>query len=302
MSGWNSLKRLEFFFVMLRLGLIRKCQTRMQSALSTLKPAGKMPGVSNRAAENSSVSTDVQQPSLQPLSRYIPSESLGFLVEDHRLTGTERTTQRISSITPWILLGAFTMAPFFMMKYNLDKMADAREIQSESAPQVIAPRHSFRKIDFADVRTLVERRTPTFVIFYDRSFHSQVLLLLVREMDNLFSQHKVDVNVSVVPYASSPARFTEQYPTAPIGQFIVPKNGAVVDFPGPWNLRSLVEFIIPPSRITGDMAQEIDELEGKLKEYKDCLFHRAFVDKKWNFQDSLEDASVEDALVRCRAV
>jgi hypothetical protein len=287
---------------MLRPGSIRKCQTRIQDGLSALKPDVKVTGVQTGAKLDSSVSTDVQQPSLQPLSRYIPSESLGFLVEDHRLTGTERTAQRVSSVTPWILLGAFALAPYFMMKYNLDKMADAKENQSESGPQGIAPRHSFRKLDFADVRTLLERRTPTLVTFYDRSFHAQVLLLLVREIDNLFARHHVDVNVSVVPYASSPAHFTENYPTAPICQFIVPKNGSVVDFPGPWNVRSLVEFAIPPSRISGDMAKEIEQSENKLKEYRDCLFKSAFVDKKWNFQDSLEDTSVEEALVRCRAV
>ncbi len=238
------------------------------------------------------------------LLRYLPTDSQAFLVEDHRLTASEKTSQKVSAVIPWILFSVLAVSPFAVMKYNLEKM----EVAHQSAEKVSAPvsvRHAFRAISFHDIPDLLQRRVMTLLNIYDESFHSQILILAFREIDRLFSRHGIDVGVCVVPYSSSSESFRLKYPTGPICQIIKPADGAVVDFADGWSTRNLVEFVLPPSRISTDMGKDIDEIEAKLGEFRRCLFTKRFLDKKhsaWTVKDSVEADSIDLAIVRCHAL
>jgi hypothetical protein len=238
------------------------------------------------------------------LLRYIPTDSQAFLVENHRLTPAENATQKVTAFLPWILFGLCAVSPFAVMKYNLEKM----EVSTTSADKVTTSkpaRHPFRAISFQDIQDILQRRTMTLLNIYDDSFHSQVLVLAFREIDRLFLRHGIEVGVCVLPFSSSSDSFKSKYPTGPLCQLLNPSNGTVVDFAQGWSTKNLVEFVLPPSRITACMETEIDSVEAKLGEFRKCLFAKRFLDKKhtsWTVQDSVESESVDVAIARCRAL
>ena len=240
------------------------------------------------------------------IARYLPSEQMAFLVEDRRLTGSERVSQKVSSVLPWILLGIFASSPFFVMKYNLERISSDREVvnqEATSSKQMKRP--IVTRLQFNDIPDILQRRTPSVIYMYDESFHSRVLLLLFRELDRLLSQHNIDIGICVIPHSSSTPAFRKSYPVGSICQYVDPANGSsVVDFEGPWNARDLLEFMIPPSQITPAMNVALNRIESKLGEFRQCLFRRKFINKdiQWLTEHSLDAVSVEDALVRCETM
>lgn len=239
------------------------------------------------------------------ISRYLPSEQMAFLVEDRRLTGSERVSQKVSSFLPWFLLGAFAISPFFVMKYNLQRLSSDHESAKAVAPANYAKRSPITHARFSDIPDLIQRRIPSIIYMYDDSFHSRVMLLLFRELDHLLDKHNIAIGISLIPHSSATHAFRQAYPVGPMCQFLHPGNGSsVVDFEGPWNARNLLEFVISPSQITPSMLLALESIESKLGQLRRCLFRRRFIEKdiRWLTEDSLEAASVEDALVRCETM
>jgi len=237
-----------------------------------------------------------------PISRYIPTDTKAFLVEDHRLTTREKVSQKVSSVFPWILLSVFATAPFFVMKYNLEKLESISK-PAESPVVTRISRPHFRRILFADIPDILQRRVPSLVTMLDESFHSQVLVLLFLELDSLFEKYKIDTAVCALPYSSVTPEFRAQYPTAPQCQLVKPADGTVIDFQDSWNARNVVEFVIPRTQITDPMAADIAEIESKVQQFRKCLFLKRFIEKKpWTVSDSLDSDSVDSALVRCASL
>jgi hypothetical protein len=245
------------------------------------------------------LSTEVSDGTIDPLSRYLPTDPTAFLVEDHRLGSAEKVTQTVSSITPWLIFGAFACAPFFVMKYNLDSM--------RNQPRVVLPvtkpktRYQFKQVVFSDMPDILERRFPTFVGGVSNDYHSQILVVLIKELDTLLEKYNIDCSVCILDHRTAPDTFKQEYPLASFGQLVKPGN-QLVDFSGAWNLTDLVKFIVPPSNITDEMIIDIKEREEKLIEFKQCMFRDRFVKMRrdWSISNSLACDSVDTALNKCR--
>ncbi len=242
---------------------------------------------------------------LDPLQRYVPTDDKAFLVEDFRLTKTERVSQTVSSVIPWILLVTLGVTPFLAMKYNLERMASKDSSISGRVLETKSARLPFRVMTFSSVVDILQRRLPTLVSFFDESFHSHVLSLLFREVDRLLSEHSIDVSLCAVPYSSVSQDFRAKYPSAPVVHLASPSDGTLFDFEGPWSAEGLVEFILPPSQISNAMRADIKTIEEKVVDFKKCLFAKRFIKKKhdaWTLEDSLNTDSLDLALVKCRAL
>jgi hypothetical protein len=188
------------------------------------------------------------------------------------------------------------------MKYNLEKLGATRDSPAQ-APLHQVRRNPFKKITYADMPEILERRKPTLVGIYSSGFHSQVLLVLFRELDNLFSKHGIDCSICVFDHTTADETFKSSYPVAPYCQLVSPGN-KVVDYSGLWNASNLVRFILPPSLISDKMQQDIVELESKLELFRDCLFGARFVsgNKAWTSDRSISSESLDSALAECRTL
>ena len=289
-------------WLMLRLRTSRLLQSQLSRGSNPPIASGTRTLASKESVLDSSLDIHVDKSSMDPLMRYLPSESQAFLVEDHRLTGSERASQKVSAVFPWMMLMIFAAAPFVIMKYNLNKLGHH---VTEKVDDKKTFRHPFKAITFNELQDILQRRSMTLCNFYDNSFHSQILVLVFREIDNLFSKHGVDVGICAIPIESASEDFKTQHETVPVCQLVRPTDGTVVDFTDSWSTRSLVEFVLPPSRISPGMKKDIEEVESKLAEFRKCLFAKRFLDKKhsqWSVSDSVNSDSVDVALARCRAI
>lgn len=260
---------------MLRISKLATCRGTVTNITTA-----KQSHVTSSAKAAADLSSETKSPPEDSISRYIPTETRAFLVEDHRLNSTERTSQKVASIIPWALFGFLVVSPFFVMRYNLEKLS----IASANTPVEMQTKHNltrpaFRKVSFSEMPEILARRFPSFVFGYDSSFHSQVLYALMRDLDGILSAHGVEISVCAMDLATADSKFRSQYPVGPIGQLVVPKDGSVVDFSGAWSARSVVEFLIPSSRISSAMNNDLVRLETRMDGIKRCLFRERFVDK-----------------------
>jgi len=284
--------------------MLRVCRRLLSqnSKIGDVMETSKVTSASVSVKQSQNTLSTELSPNLDPLLRYIPTDPSAFLVEDHRLESAERVSQRISSIFPWIIFGLFAVSPYFVMKYNLEKLGATRDSPAE-APLHKVRRNPFMKITFADLTEILERRKPTLVVIYSSGFHSQVLLLLFRELDDLFSKHGIDYSICVFDHSTADETFKSSYPVAPYCQLVLPGN-KVVDYSGLWNASNLVRFILPPSLISDEMKADIVEIESNLELFRDCLFGARFVagNKAWTSDRSISSESLDSALAECRTL
>ena len=280
---------------------------RFRALRCSLRPvdSGKLTNFKNEFLKlNEDLAISVQEPASKtdPLARYIPADAKAFLVEDFRLNQSERVSQRISTLAPWVIFLGFVVSPFLVMKYNLDRLGSNKDVDSGRQIRVHS-RYPFKRINYKSVPGILERRFPTFLLGVSDNFHSQIIGLFVRELDSLLASHGIDISVCVMDLDSADPSFKSKHHTAPFGQLIIP-GGDVVEFPGPWSLRDAFEFLLPSHRVTESMVSDIRESEAKLLRFRKCLFHRRFVklDRTWSISDSiLENTSLDSALNRCES-
>jgi len=236
---------------------------------------------------------------LPPLSRYLPSDAKAFLVEKNRLDPAERISQGISTAIPWMIFIAFACSPFFVMKYNLDRLES--KTVNESEPQLVRSlRTPFRRVSYASIPEIIERRHPTLIFVLSGDFFSVIVGLFAKELDRILDNHGISTSVCVLDYDSADSGFRSRNPIAPLAHLISPGE-KLVEFPGPWNLRAVLDFLVPPSRVSESMVSEVLEAERKLARLRECLFRKRFVEKdqSWTLEASLSENSIESAIVRC---
>lgn len=235
-----------------------------------------------------------------PISRYVPTDPTAFLVEEHRLTSGEKLIQSVTSVFPWLFLAALGLSPFFVMKYNLNKLS--QEVYESPAPRETEGRLSFRHISYSDMPEVIERRNPTLVGVYTDNYHSMIYLPLFREIDSLLGLHKIQCSVCIFPAKSANSDYLTRYPAglSPQAQLVLPGN-KVVDFEGRWSSGNLLEFLIPDKKITASMKQALTEMDAKVSRLEECVFRRRFAAShaKWTIEDSLASESLDAALARC---
>ena len=277
---------------MLRIANRLKCQVQLRRASEST-----MSGVQRMYEAGNQISSKVANPRLDSLSRYIPTEARGFLVEDHRLTTSEKASQRVSSVIPWIVLGVLTVSPFLVMQYNLQRLSSTpvNAVSGEETKNKV-PRYAFRRMGFADVPELLSRRFQTFVFAFDDSFHSQVLFFLIKELDQILSSHGIDISVCAVDLGTADSKFRSRYPHGPVGHLIEPKDQSLMDFVGRWSARSVVEFLLPESKITPEMQSDLIRLEERTGDFRRCLFRERFINQKGSSSSSID---IDTAIARC---
>ena len=223
---------------------------------------------------------------LAPINRYIPTDSSAFLVERHRLTGTENIVQGLSSVLPWVILLVLGVSPLVFMQYNISKMSSLPKLPENAKPALISG--EFKHILFSDMPEILERRSPTLVIIYSDNFQSKVLLPLFRDLSKKF-------NICIMPSSSASREFLKKYPTelCPFGHLILP-DSKLVEYKGPWNAASFFQFL---------SLKEDSILDEKLPKFQKCVFKRIFADKavSWGLDDTLKYDSLDDALTGCLA-
>ena len=265
-------------------------------------------GSTNAAVQKAFASDEVSREhinsNLDSISRYLPTDPTAFLVEEHRLNPTEKLSQRVTSVTPWLLFGAFACSPFFVMKYNLDKLSassDGADPEDALRKKSIG-RIPFRHCTYADMPEILERRYSTFVGIYSDNFQSHMAVLVYKELDRLLAKYMIACSVCVFDLDTADSAFRQQYPLAPVGQLVQPGN-ELTDYTGLWNLRGMIEFIARPSQITDGLLRDIAESDAKLNRVQGCLFRRRFAeqDKSRTVADSLNSASLDSILDRCES-
>ena len=218
------------------------------------------------------------RPALTPLSRYIPEGNKSFLVEDHRLSPSERTTQRVSSIIPWIVFGGFAITPFLVMKYNLQKLSTNQSASARVDSVAPVPaRHRFGVFARQDIPELLARRTPTLVCHVSENYHSRVMSKLFEEIDSLFDKFGIKINVALIRCTS----LDDESP-APYCEYFVPEKGDsnVYHYEGQWNVESLVRFVVPEPKISEAMRESIREIEQEVSRFHTQLFKARFIDSR----------------------
>jgi len=223
----------------------------------------------------------VKKPEFSPLSRYVPSASKSFLVEEHRLTDGEKVTQRISSVLPWLIFGSLAITPFLVMKYNLSRISDVgRPSNLPENSSIATARHKFATFTTADIPELLARRTPTLICLISENYHSRVMSNLFEELDTIFDNFGIKVNVSLVRMSSDDD--PKMVALAPHCQLIVPKagDGVIYPFSGPWNLEEIIRFVLPEAKITAQMRQSIQEAHERLSHIQKSMFKKCFVDPR----------------------
>lgn len=246
-----------------------------KSTNSTIKGASASESLMEKANAEVDLANTVK---LTPIGRYVPTDPSAFLVEGHRLTGSENIVQGISSVLPWIALLFLGVSPFLFMQYNLEKMKSKSTHDEISKPLPVV-RGEFRQIEFSDMPEILERRTPTLIVIYSDNYHSMVYLPMLRDLSEYHS-------ICVLPATSCSKDFISNYKSLPHAHLVLPGN-RLIEFEGPWD--RLPEFILVNHM--GD--------ESRQEEFENCVFKRRFVLKNWTISDSVNSSSLDDALVRC---
>ena len=232
-------------------------------------------------ADHANTVGSLRSPELSPLSRYVPSANKSFLVEEHRLTDSEKVTQKVSSILPWMFLGLFAVSPFLMMKYNLGRFSShQKDAVTVDNTRTIISRHTFGVYTTADIPELLARRTPTLICFVSENYHSRVVAKLFEEIDAIFNHFGVKVNVALVRMTSIDD--PNMVAVAPHCQLLVPKggDGEVYSFSGLWNLEQIIRFVLPDTKISSPMAQSIHAAHERLARTQKTMFKTHFVDPR----------------------
>ncbi len=294
-----SAKKIGMLRLKSRLKLLR-CVTEPRSVVP-VKPA--LAGDKNTQSTTRSDGLVVPELRMDRLARYIPTDSSSFMVEDHRLTESERATQTLSTYLPWVIFGVFATVPFLVMKYNLEKLSKASHSPSDQPMKAgFRQRAPFRVIQFRDMPEVIERRKPTLVGMFSDNYHSSILLNVFREVDKLFEHYNVETGVVVYDVASADnPDFTSKYPGSlgPYCQLVMPGD-RLVDYEGPFTVESLLEFLVGHDKISPDMRESSRASDSRLRLLQQCVFRRRFIDgKKWTVEDVLSVDSLEAALVRC---
>jgi hypothetical protein len=220
-------------------------------------------------------------PEFSPISRYVPSASKSFLVEEHRLTDGEKVTQSISSVLPWLIFGSLAICPFLVMKYNLSRISDVgRPSNLPENSSIATARHKFATFTSADIPELVARRTPTLICLISENYHSRVMCNLFEEMDTIFDKFGIKVNVALVQMSAGDD--SKMVALAPHCQLIVPKagDGMIYPFSGRWNLEEIIRFVLPEKKVSAQMRQAIQEAHERLWHIHKSMFKKSFVDPR----------------------
>jgi len=216
------------------------------------------------------------------ISRYVPSDTSSFLVEEHRLTEAEKITQQVSSVTPWLLFGVFAASPFFVMKYHLDRLSTSSDPSlTKSTTESHKPtRYAFKRVKYEDMPEIIERRTPTLVGIVSNNYHSVVVSKMFEEIDSIFEQHGININVILLDATTADGKFQSTYKPslAPYCQLITPTatlDRSVVEYEGTWTIDSIMQFVLPGKK--DDMHDEIVTRSEKMAQWHDELFRNRFV-------------------------
>ena len=252
---------------------------RLTSTVSRAMDVTPQVKTGNQNQRDNSVSVN---PALTPISRYIPSSGISFLVEEYRLTESEKTTQRVSAILPWLLFCAFAVTPFFVMKYNLQKLYAGTSVSTELSKNVgmKSVRYKFGLFSNKDIPELLSRRSPTLVCLVSENYHSQIMSRLFEEIDGLFEAFGIKINVALVELGDDADINLRKL--APHCQFFTSKQGDanIYSYEGPWSVSNIIRFVIPEKEITQPMRHSIIDCEDRIASINRDLFRRQFIDTK----------------------
>lgn len=266
-------------FLMLR---IATNQFNARKLTTTVSKALDVPLQTNITENSHSALSVASDPASTPISRYIPSSGKSFLVEEHRLTDSEKTTQKVSAVIPWLVFGAFAITPFFVMKYNLQRLSGEASVPtgpSKNIPMNSA-RYKFGVYTQHEVPELLARRSPTLVCLVSGNYHSQVMSKLFEEIDRFFEAFGIKINVALVHLDDTADPKFRQL--APHCQFFTTQKGdsSIYSYEGPWNVDNIIRFVLPESKITQPMFRSIKESEDRITQIQQTLFKRQFIDTK----------------------
>jgi hypothetical protein len=232
-----------------------------------------------------------------PIDRYLPpSDPYAFLIEDSKLTESERVWQKIFVVLPWLVFAAMVASPFgliYAFKPGTEAHKSMMESQAEErrrkAQQFNIP--EFKTIPFHAVVDVIERPSVSLILLFSNSFESKLAYPTLAELDKLFRKFNCPIGTVAIDLSKDDVseEFREMYPnqSAPYLQIVAPEKigddtdgNIVIDYKGKLRADHILRQVARHTLLPDELQAEVSVVDSMVDDLHDELFSLMYVDDR----------------------
>ena len=232
-----------------------------------------------------------------PIDRYLPpSDPYAFLIEDSKLTESERVWQKIFVVLPWLVFAAMVASPFGLIwafqpgtEAHKRMMKIDQEERRHKARQFNIP--AFKTIPFHAVVDVIERPSVSLILLFSNSFESKLAYPTLAELDKLFRKFNCPIGIVAIDLSKEDVseEFREMYPsqTAPYLQIVAPEKlgddadgNIVIDYRGKMKADHILRQVARHTLLPDELQVQAGEVDAMVDDLHDELFSLMYVDDR----------------------